>query len=134
MYTNGHGVPQDNFLAFNYYLEAAELGFAPAQWKLGCLYENGQGVPQDYSLAFKWFSAAAEDGAAPAQYRLGDLYSNGRGVPVDNAQAYAWFSVAGANGYELGQKSRDEVSINMTPSAIEKGQQLANEIREHLCT
>jgi len=103
-----------------------------AQLKLGITYEIGEGAAQDYSLAFKWYSAAAEQGAAAAQYYLGDLYFNGRGVPVDNVQAYAWFSVASANGYELGQKNKDEVSSKMTPSAIEKGQQMAKEIRARL--
>ncbi len=92
------------------------------------MYDNGQGVQQDDNLAFKWYSAAAEKGAASAQYNLGDMYSNGWGVPVDNVQAYDWFSVAGANGYELGQTSRYEVSTKMTAAAIEKGQQMANEI------
>ncbi len=105
-----------------------------AYYFLGKMYTNGHGVLQDNFLAFNYYLEAAGLGFVPAQYSLGGLYSNGRGVPVDNVQAYAWFSVSGANGYELGQKSRDEVSINMTPSAIEKGQQLADEIRLHLGT
>ncbi len=46
--------------------EAAELGYAEAQYALGKFFDFGSGVKKDYSEAFKWYHKAADQGHAVA--------------------------------------------------------------------
>ena len=46
MYDAGLGVPQDLVEAMAWYRQAAEQGYADAQYNLGLMYANGAGVPQ----------------------------------------------------------------------------------------
>lgn len=52
---NGRGVPQDNTLAAQWYLRAAEQGELIAQYGLGVLYRKGLGVSKSYIYAYMWF-------------------------------------------------------------------------------
>ena len=56
MYSGGRGVPRDDAEAIEWFLKAADQGFAPAQINLGVLYERGQGVPEDFVQGYKWLS------------------------------------------------------------------------------
>ena len=102
----------------------AEQGEAVAQYNLGVMYDNGYGVPQDYKEAVKWYRLAAEQGEAVAQYNLGLMYANGRGVPQDAPTAYMWFNIAAASGNKGATENREKISQRMTPSQIEKGQDM----------
>ena len=66
-YAHGQGVPKDDAEAFRWYREAADQGYAKAQYVLGWMYYHGQGVPQDYAEAFRWFRKAADQGDKAAQ-------------------------------------------------------------------
>jgi TPR repeat protein len=110
--------------------KSAEQGYAKAQYDLGYMYQNGEGVTQDYKQAIKWYTKSAEQGDADAQSNLGYMYENGYGVIQDYILGYAWYSVAGANESELGAENRDIILKLMTPSQIEKGQEMANELFE----
>lgn len=57
--------------------KAAEIGFAPAQYLLGCAYYSGEGVLQSQKDACSWWTKAAEQLHADAQCALGALYHNG---------------------------------------------------------
>jgi uncharacterized protein len=105
----------------------AEQGDAGAQFSLGWMYRNGQGVPQDYKTAVKWYGLAAEQGNARAQANLGAMYALGKGVIQDNVYAQMWVNIAASNGSEEGGKLRDLVAKRMTPSQLEKAQDLARE-------
>ena len=106
----------------------AEQGNAGAQSSLGFMYEKGQGVPQDYKTAVKWYTLAAKQGYAGAQFGLGHMYKEGRGVPRDYVRAHMWFNIAASSGEsEDASKNRDIVAGVMTPSQIEKAQDLARE-------
>jgi uncharacterized membrane protein len=48
------GVSKDNTLAAEYYMKAAQLGYAPAQSRLIRVYATGAGVPQNYFYALWW--------------------------------------------------------------------------------
>ena len=130
--TEYEGVPQTQNLEpqIEWYTKSAEQGFAPAQYNLGTMYNKGLGVTQDYKQAIEWYTKSAEQGYADAQLNLGFMYKYGEGVTQDYVVAYAWYSVAGANGSELGAEFRDEILKLMTPSQIEKGQLLAQELFE----
>ena len=62
MYEHAKGVKKDYKTAFNYYLQAAELGNAIAQNNLGLCYEKGRGVKKNKQEALKWYEKAAENG------------------------------------------------------------------------
>ena len=49
-------------------------------------------------------------------------------MPQEKAKAYAWVSVSAANGDGWAISVKDKISSEMTPSAIEKGPQMAAEI------
>jgi TPR repeat protein len=129
MYDNGQGVTQDYKEAMKWYTLAAEQGIASAQYNLGLMYDNGQGVIQDYKEAMKWYTLAAEQGHASAQTNLGFMYGNGQGVTQDYSQAHKWYNLGGSNGSELGAKNRDIIAKKMTPSQIEKAQDLARKFQ-----
>ena len=108
----------------------AEQGDALAQNNLGLMYDNGWGVPKDSKLVVKWYRKSAEQGHAKAQSNLGWMYGNGEGVPKDYVLSHMWFNLSAANGNKGGQKNRDIVEKRMTPSRIEKAQDLAREWME----
>jgi len=107
MYDKGQGVPQDYAAAVKWYREAAEQGFAEAQYNLGMMYYTGEGVPQDYAEAAKWYLKAAGQGIASAQFYLGLMYDRRQGVPQNFAEAVKWYRMAAEQGnaeaqYNLG--------------------------------
>jgi TPR repeat protein len=105
----------------------AERGIANAQFNLGVMHQNGQGVPKDDKTAVMWYRLAAEQGAAIAQSNLGVMYAVGRGVPQDYTRAHMWWSIAASSGHKSAVSGRDAISKRMTPSQIEKAQDLARE-------
>ena len=135
MYRRGQGVPHDYKTAVKWYRLAAEQGNAYAQTNLGNRYRSGQGVPVDYKTAEKWFRLAAEQGIPHAQNNLGGLYHIGQGVLKDYVYAHMWLSIAAisaegmnASKYrDIVAERRDFVAKQMTPSQLEKAQDLARE-------
>ena len=77
--------------------------------------------------AVKWYRLAAEQGHADAQNNLGVTYAYGRGVIQDNVYAHMRLNIAASSGHEAAAKSRDNAAIQMTPSQLEKAQELARE-------
>jgi hypothetical protein len=49
-------------LRYQYHVEAAKEGYAPAQFNAGTHYFIGQGVEQDFAKAFSWFQKASDQG------------------------------------------------------------------------
>ena len=90
--------------------EAAERGYAPAQFRLGGMYFDGRGVAQNDTQAVYWFRQAAEQGHATSQANLGLLYLgfqySGRDVPAqDFAQALHWNRLAAEQGNATAQNT-----------------------------
>jgi hypothetical protein len=110
-----------------WYKLAAEQGYASAQYNLGYMYDKGKGVPQDYKTAVKWYSLAAEQGVALAQHNLGAMYDEGKGVLKDYVYAHMWYNIAASSGNKVASKNRDLIAKEMTPSQLEKSQDLARE-------
>jgi uncharacterized protein len=125
IYDNGEGVTQDYKEAVKWYRLAAEQGLANAQSNLGMRYHKGQGVPQDYKEAGRLYRLSAEQGNAQAQSNLGLMYYKGTGVLQDYALAHMWFNLSGSNGNKQAVKKRDIVEKRMSPSQIEKAQDMA---------
>ena len=126
-YANGKGVIQDYKGALKWFKLAAKQGHAEAQYNLGIGYAKGKGVIQDYKGALKWFKLAAKQGHAKAQYNLGVGYANGNGVIQDYTLAHMWINIAASQANVNWMKYRDIIAEKMTPSQIEKAQQLAQE-------
>ena len=79
--------PQENAIAFGYYLQAAELGDPEGQAEVGLAYLDGIGVGQDAAEAFRWLSMSKDD--KHAAYPLAKCYLEGIGTPVDYDKATA---------------------------------------------
>ena len=63
--------------AAKWYEKSAELGFAPAQYRIGNFYEKGIGVERDVKKAKTWYQLAAEQGNASAMHNLAVLFAMG---------------------------------------------------------
>jgi TPR repeat protein len=111
--------------AYKLWLPLAEQGNVTAQYNLGHMYEKGQGVPQDYKEAVRLYRLSAEQGDVDAQLKLGVSYGMGRGVPKDYALAHMWWNLSGSNGNKEAAENRDIVENKMSPSQLEKAQEMA---------
>ena len=69
----------------------------------------------------------AEQGVAVTQHFTGIAYEYGIGSAQDHKSAHMWFNIAAANGYSGAVENRDIVAKKMTPSQIEKAQDMARE-------
>jgi hypothetical protein len=78
--------------------EAANQGYAPAEYELGRIYLYGRGIPIDYVKALLWERKAAEQDDPRAQRDLAFMYERGFGVPADPAEAAKWNRKAAAQG------------------------------------
>lgn len=121
-------MPVDYQGALEEYQRFADQGDASAQCNLGVMYSLGLGVEQSYFKAMGWYAEAARRGSAKAQANLGWMYGTGRGTPQDYVYAYAWYSVAAADGEDTARYNRDLLSQRMTPTQLEKAQELAKEL------
>lgn len=124
IFLSGNGAPQNYKEAAKWYRLAAEQRYGDASLFLAGLYYRGQGVPQDYKEALKWYRLAADQGNALAQGGLGFMYAKGQGVPQDAPTAYMWWNIAAAAGDKDATENRDKLTQLITPSQIEKGQDL----------
>jgi len=71
MYHEGQGVEVDYNIALEWYLKAAEQGYAMAQNSVGVMYHLGEGVvEEDVQKAVLWYSKAAAQGNMVAQQNL----------------------------------------------------------------
>ena len=127
LYGSGQGIIQDYKQALKWYRKSAEQGYDRAQYNLALVYANGHGVTQDYKQAVQWYRKAAEQGMAQAQYNLALMYANGQGVTQDYVLAHMWWDIAASSGNKNATTNRDIVAKEMSPSQIEKAQDMARE-------
>jgi uncharacterized protein len=116
----GKNVPQ----ALKVLTDNAKNGSAKAQYRLSGMYLFGSGVPEDHEEAFKLVLSASEQGNADAQYQLGFMYERGMGVSKDYVLAHMWSNLGRSQGAKLAS-SLDKLEKKMTPSQIEKAQEMA---------
>jgi TPR repeat protein len=89
--------------AVQWFRQAADLGYAKAQYNLGIAYVQGQGVAKDYRQGINWFRQAADQNFAPAQYNVGIAYAQGQGLEKDPRQAVEWYQRAAKQGFAPAQ-------------------------------
>ena len=95
--------------------------------KNGETYQKEKGLTQEYKQSFKKYKKAAEKGDTDAQTSLGIMYHKGQGVTQNNKLAHMWLNIAASSGYKEAAERRDEVAKEMSPSQIEKAQDMARE-------
>ncbi|KAG2185974.1 hypothetical protein INT43_002412 [Umbelopsis isabellina] len=99
------GIPSviaDEKYARELFTQAAQYGYAPSQFKLGCCYEYGQlTCPVDPRRSIAWYSRAAEQGDVEAELALSGWYLTGsEGVlKQSDTEAYLWARKAADKGY-----------------------------------
>lgn len=111
--------------AAEYYLIAAEKGYAPSQNNLGILYENGQGVKQDFQKAIFWYKASFAQGNTDAAYNLGNIYRTGLGTKKNLQKSFQLYLFAAQN-------SDSGLSQYNLAKMYEKGKGVAKDYREAL--
>jgi TPR repeat protein len=113
-YYNGHGVEENDLVAFTWFWRAAEQGDAEGQYQLAHMYIYGFGIPEGEpdpeGKAVEWFARAADQGHAEAQFNLGLLLLAGSGVERDEATGLRWIETAAANGSEGAQRFTGEIN------------------------
>jgi TPR repeat protein len=115
----------DENYARELYTQAAQLGYAPSQFRLGYCYEYGiLTCPVDPRRSIAWYTRAAEQGHAEAELALSGWYLTGSDgiLQQSDTEAYLWARKAGEKGsakaeYAVGYYS--EVGIG-TQSNIEE--------------
>ena len=81
----------------------------------------------DFATALREWTPLAEQGDAKSQTELGLKYGLEKGVIQDWVYAHMWGNLGASNGSETGAKIREIAAKNMTPSQLEKAQDLARE-------
>ncbi|KAI9278919.1 hypothetical protein BDA99DRAFT_418605, partial [Phascolomyces articulosus] len=101
--TNGFALVPDIAFARETFMQAAELGYAPSQYRLAIAYETGDmDIPVDDRLAVIWAQKSAFQGFPDAQYLISCWHLNGtlpNRVPQNNDLAYRWARQAAENGH-----------------------------------
>jgi TPR repeat protein len=87
LYRRGLGVERDPQKAANYYLRAAELGFAPAQFNLAMMQLSGDGIAANREEGSLWMQAAADQNYQPAVVWV--AYQNREVTLFENREAQA---------------------------------------------
>jgi uncharacterized protein len=89
-------------LAYQWYLKAAQQGYALAQLEVGEAFVLGKGVAQSDERAFPWLRQATEQGLARAQYMFGMRHPRSS-LSDDIAVAAKWFRKAAEQDYAPAQ-------------------------------
>src|SRR5262249_28518034 len=97
-YFSGDGRTQDLSSALDCFTRSAELGYAPAQFKLGLAYDRTgmarrYGISGNDAVAFQWYLKAAEQGYPNAMSLVAIAYHAGiKGAPQDQDKAAEWYA------------------------------------------
>jgi TPR repeat protein len=104
-YRAGDGVKRDMKKTKELLRQAADLGSAMAQVKLGRLLED----EGDEDLAFIYFKKAAEQGFMNAEAMVGHYFQHGVGTERDVDEARRWYERAAARGNEIAKTALMEM-------------------------
>jgi len=106
--------------------QAANLGYAPAQFYLAKLYEGGDaGLAKDVAEARRWTERAAENGDRKAMHNLALYYFEGTGGPKNTTLAAQWFRRAADLGlvdsqYNLARLFEGGFGVSQNPAEAYK--------------
>ncbi|KAL7412844.1 HCP-like protein [Mrakia frigida] len=110
----------DQSLSKDLFTQAAQLGYAPSQLKLGTCYEYGNlTCPVDPRRSIAWYTKAAEKGNAEAELALSGWYLTGsEGVlKQSDSESYLWARKAANKGlakaeYAVGYYTEQGIGTN----------------------
>ncbi|MDI2112518.1 tetratricopeptide repeat protein [Commensalibacter nepenthis] len=117
-YLANNNIPQNERRAAELYGQAANMGYAPAQYRIGTMYQFGQYFPKDYTKAAEYYIKAADQQYAPAQAMLGLFYERGQGVHQDKIKAKEYEKQACSQGFRAACKNYkilNAVPLNISP-------------------
>ncbi len=89
--------------ALRWFRQAAELGHAGAQAKVGTAYATGTGLPEDPKEALRWWRKAAGQGQAEGQYGLALAQLSGALIPQDEEAGVKSLQQAASQGFAPAQ-------------------------------
>lgn len=95
MYSNGEGVKEDQEIAKEWWLKAANEENVEAMNNLGWYYEQ----KENYAQAFLWYQKSAENGNEDGMFELGCAYDFGRGVLQNKRKAFELYKKAAEKGH-----------------------------------
>ncbi|UZJ54646.1 hypothetical protein CBS101457_003966 [Exobasidium rhododendri] len=99
--SNSTVIPQDEGYARELFTQAAQLGYAPSQFKLGSAYEYGSlTCPVDPRRSIAWYTKAAGKNDGESELALSGWYLTGsEGVlKQSDSEAYLWARRAATKG------------------------------------
>lgn len=99
--SNSNVVPHDEAYARELFTQAAQLGYAPSQFKLGSAYEYGSlTCPVDPRRSIAWYTKAAGKNDGESELALSGWYLTGsEGVlKQSDSEAYLWARRAATKG------------------------------------
>ena len=134
MYHAGKGFSKNYGKAKDWYLKAAEQGYAKAQNNLGILYRRGQGVERNPHEAFTWIWLSAMQGYARAEMSLADMYMQGEGVGKDLIMAYVWLEFAETDlpgkSRDRAENKRNKIVAELSEDEVTRAKRLAKGLRD----
>lgn len=80
--------------AFQWFLKAAQMGNAEAQYKVGNAFKEGKGIDSDKDKSAEWYRKAADQGYSGAEYQLGIYYKDKN----DLRNALEWLRKSASRG------------------------------------
>lgn len=98
--TSDFVIPDANY-ARELFMKAAELGYPPSQFRLGCSFEYGtMGCPIDPMESITWYSRAAMQGEEESALALSGWYLTGAEgvIKQSDIEAYLWARKAAEKG------------------------------------
>ena len=131
-YSTGEGVEKNLGMAFEYFKNAAEKNYAPAQYKLGVAYAFAEGIELDKSQAVYWYQKAALQGHVIAQRSLGLMYENGDGVEQNKELALAWYSILSENSNIMDVQRKKSLFNELSVTEIETAEHIKNDLQAQI--
>jgi TPR repeat protein len=115
-YQHGTGFAQNDELAFDWFMKAAQLEHAPAYLPVANAYRLGKGATENKSEAERWLNKAAAEGSTEAQRTLSQLRQDDEKARfqalLQRAEAGQHeFQIKVAEGYRYGTLTTKDVQL-----------------------
>jgi TPR repeat protein len=113
--------------AMGWLSQAADQGYAPAQYYLGMAALNGVDATLDPKAAVDLLEKAADQAHVPSLRQLGLLYVEGKVVGQDLVRAFMYFDLAARLGDQMASGDRDELAGTLPAAQQQLGKRRAQE-------
>jgi TPR repeat protein len=133
-YSGWGNAPKDEAKARELYLQAADAGYAPAEYDVAGFQLNGSvGFRKNFVQAIEWYQKAADHGFPDAARDLASIYRLGIQTKKDDVQAERWLrcwaetgdsiALTELGGFLVGRGTKESTSeaVNILEQAAKKG-------------